>query len=285
MRAVIAVDWSDQAFNAVQVTCRLFTPTELTLIHGVDTRPFESSPLSLPVANEAAQQLRQALVEAGEKLLKQTAGLVPSTIPAPKQMYQFGNPADVVIDTAKSAHADLVAIGTRGRGRVAEMFLGSVSQRVVQHTTCATLIVRSDPGPIRRVLIATESHEDGRRLRDWLQAHPFAGKPELVIVSVVPVPFLGDPLLASGYAAWSDEVGSAAERHVQEMAQALGSSYPIAGTQVLKGDPADQITTAAEQAQLILIGSHGRKGMERFLLGSVSSAVLHHARCPVLVIR
>lgn len=285
MRAVVAVDWSDQAFNAVQVTCRLFTPTELTLIHGVDTRPFESSPLGLPIANEAAQQLRQALVEAGEKVLQQTAGLVPSTIPAPKQLYQFGNPADVVIDTARSAHADLVAIGTRGRGRVAEMFLGSVSQRVVQHTTCANLIVRGDPGPIRRVLIATEGHVDGRRLRDWLQSHPFAVKPELVIVSVVPIPFLGDPLLASGYAAWSDEVGSAAERHVQEMAQALGSVYPIAGTQVLKGDPADQIIAAAEQAQLIMIGSHGRKGMERFLLGSVSSAVLHHARCPVLVIR
>ncbi len=285
MRAVVAVDWSDQAFNAVQVTCRLFTPTELTLIHGVDTRPFESSPLGLPIANEAAQQLRQALVEAGEKVLQQTAGLVPSTIPAPKQLYQFGNPADVVIDTARSAHADLVAIGTRGRGRVAEMFLGSVSQRVVQHTTCANLIVRGDPGPIRRVLIATEGHVDGRRLRDWLQSHPFAVKPELVIVSVVPIPFLGDPLLASGYAAWSDEVGNAAERHVQEMAQALGSVYPIAGTQVLKGDPADQIIAAAEQAQLIMIGSHGRKGMERFLLGSVSSAVLHHARCPVLVIR
>lgn len=285
MRAVVAVDWSDQAFNAVQVTCRLFTPTELTLIHGVDTRPFESSPLGLPIANEAAQQLRQALVEAGEKVLQQTAGLVPSTIPAPKQLYQFGNPADVVIDTARSAHADLVAIGTRGRGRVAEMFLGSVSQRVVQHTTCANLIVRGDPGPVRRVLIATEGHVDGRRLRDWLQSHPFAVKPELVIVSVVPIPFLGDPLLASGYAAWSDEVGSAAERHVQEMAQALGSVYPIAGTQVLKGDPADQIIAAAEQAQLIMIGSHGRKGMERFLLGSVSSAVLHHARCPVLVIR
>lgn len=165
------------------------------------------------------------------------------------------------------------------------MFLGSVSQRVVQHTQCANLIVRQDPGPIRRVVVASEGMEDGHRLRDWLLLHPFAERVELVLVSVVPVPFLSDPLLASGYASWSDHVEKAAHAHNDQMAEALRGQFTIGEKLVLKGDPADQIARVAENAQLVVIGTHGRKGMERFLLGSVSHAVLHHVSCPVLLIR
>ncbi len=285
MRAVIAVDWSDQAFNAVQVACRLFTPDELTLIHAVDTRPFESPVTAPPIAKEAAEQLRQALVDAGEKLLQQTAGLVPSTVKSTRRLYQIGNPADVVLETIRSAHADLVALGTRGRGRMAEMFLGSVSHRIVQHGSCPTLLVRGDPGRIQRVLLAIEGQEDATRLREWLTSHPFNEKAELSIISVVPVPFLGDPTLAYGYAAWTDEMEKYAHDQVQQTAEALRPLYKIASTQVLKGDAADQIAKTSQDKQLVIIGAHGRKGMERFLLGSVSHAVLHHVSCPVLVLR
>ena len=285
MRVVIAVDWSDQAFNAVQVTCRLFTPDELTLIHGVDTRPFESPIMAPPVAKQAAAELRQALIDAGEKLLKQSSELVPSTVKSIRRLYQIGNPADIVLETVRSAHAELVAVGTRGRGRMAEMFLGSVSHRVVQHTTCSSLIVRGDPGRIQRVLLAIEGQEDAIRLRGWLSTHRFNERVEFSVMSVVPVPHLGDPTLAYGYAAWTDEMEKYAKQQVQETADALSSLYKVGSTQVVKGDAADQIAKASQDAQLVVIGSHGRKGMERFLLGSVSHAVLHHVTCPVLLIR
>ncbi|GKS60106.1 universal stress protein [Nitrospira sp.] len=285
MRAVIAVDWSDQAFNAVQVTCRLFTPDELTLIHGVDTRPFESPLTAPPMAKQAAADLRQALIDAGERLLGQSAELVPSAVKSVRRLYQIGNPADVVLETVKSAHADLVTVGTRGRGRIAEMFLGSVSHRVVSHAGCASLVVRGDPGPIRRVLVAIEGEEDAARLRSWLSAHRFNEAVEMSLLSVVPVPQLGDPSLAYGYAAWTDEMEKYAQEQVRETADALSSLYKVSAAQVVKGDAVDQIADASHDAQLVVIGSHGRRGMERFLLGSVSHAVLHHVNCPVLVIR
>ena len=285
MRAVIAVDWSDQAFNAVQVTCRLFTPDELTLIHAVDTRPFESPVMAPPIAKEAAAQMRQALVQAGENLLRQSSELVPKTIASVRKLHQIGNPADVVLETVRSAHADVVAIGTRGRGRMAEMFLGSVSHRVAQHAPCATLLVRADPGRIQRVLVAVEGQEDASRLWKWLTAHRFNESVEVTILSVIPIPHLGDPTLAYGYTAWTDEMEKYAMEQVQTTADALRKYYTVGTTQVVKGDPADQIALAAKSAQLVVIGSHGRKGLERFLLGSVSHAVLHHVTCPVLVIR
>ena len=285
MRAVIAVDWSDQSFNAVQVTCRLFTPDELTLIHGVDTRSFESPLTAPPIANEAAENLRKALIDAGEKLLRQSSELVPSTVKSIRRLYQIGNPAEVVLETVRSAHADVVAIGSRGRGRLTEMFLGSVSHRVVQHSDCASLVVRNDPGRIRRALIAIEGQEDAVRLRSWLTAHRFNEPVELSLLSVVPIPHLSDPTVAVGYAAWTDEIEKYAQEQIRETADALSSLYNVTTTQVVKGDAADQIAKLSQDAQLVAIGSHGRRGMERFLLGSVSHAVLHRVSCPVLVIR
>ncbi len=285
MRAVVAVDWSDQAFNAVQVTCRLFTPDELTLIHGVDTRPFESPLVAPPIAKQAAAEMRQALIDAGDKLLQQSAQLVPPTVKSVRRLKQIGNPADVVLETIKSAHANLVAIGTRGRSRMAEMVLGSVSHRVIQHAPCSSLIVRADPGRIQRVLLAIEGQEDAVRLRGWLSAHRFNDPVEISVLSVVPLPHLGDPTVAYGYAAWTDEMEKYARSQVQDTADALRSLYKIGSAEVAKGDPTDQIAKASQEAQLVVIGSHGRKGLERFLLGSVSHAVLHHVQCPVLVIR
>ena len=51
------------------------------------------------------------------------------------------------------------------------------------------------------------------------------------------------------------------------------------------GDPTDILTERARSADLLIIGSHGRKGLERFLLGSISHALLHGVPCPILVVR
>lgn len=285
MRIVIAVDWSDQSFNAVQVAIRLFTPDEVTLIHGIDMRSFESPFTPVPLAKQAHEELRQALINAGEKLLGQTAALVPSSIKSVRRLYQFGNPADVVLETAESAKADLIVLGSRGRGRMAEAVLGSVSHRVVQHASCSTLIVRGDPGAVTHAVLAIEGVEDAARLRSWLLTNHLARTVSWSVISVVPTPHVGDPSLAYGYAAWTEEMEIYAQGQVRETATALGGIYRISSTQVLKGDPVDHIADAAKDAQLVVIGSHGRGGVERLLLGSVSHAVLHHVSCPVLVIR
>jgi nucleotide-binding universal stress UspA family protein len=156
---------------------------------------------------------------------------------------------------------------------------------VVQHASCSTLIVRDDPGAMTHSVLAIEAQEDADRLRGWLSAHRLVSSVSWSVMSVVPTPHVGDPTLAYGYAAWTEEMEKYAQTQVRETASVLGGIYQVSATQVVQGDPADQIAQAAKDAQLLVIGSHGRRGMERFLLGSVSHAVLHHVRCPVLVVR
>ena len=98
MRAVVAVDWSEQSFNAVKVVCRLFTQEELTLLHAVDFRPFENPLFAQPLGRRSAEELRQGMVAAAERLLDQTASVVPSAVPSVKRLCLIGNPASHVLD-------------------------------------------------------------------------------------------------------------------------------------------------------------------------------------------
>ena len=84
MRTVVAVDWSEQSFNAVKVVSRLFMHEELTLIYAVDLRPFENPLFAEPLGRRSADELRRGMVAAGDRLLEQTGALVPSTVPPSK---------------------------------------------------------------------------------------------------------------------------------------------------------------------------------------------------------
>lgn len=285
MRAVVAVDWSDQSFNAVKVVCRLFTHEELTLLHAVDLRPFENPLFAQPLGRRSAEELRRGMVAAGERLLDQTAAVVPSAVPSIKRVCRIGNPAPVVLETIRSSRANLVAVGSRGRGRLAELVLGSVSHRVVLHASCAALLVRDAPGSIRRVLLAVEGYEDSLRLRTWLSTHRFNQPVELSLLNVVPTIPIGHWATESRYDKWTAEMEQHARALVDETAAALRPIYPIVTPQIEHGDPAHCITQAARHADLVMVGSHGWRGLEHFLLGSVSHTVLHKVTCPVLVIR
>lgn len=285
MRAVVAVDWSDQSFNAVTVVSRLFTLEELTLLHAVDLRPFAPPIFAQPLGRRGVEELQRGMVAAGERLLDQTAAVVSSTVPSITRVCLIGNPASVVLDTARSSRADLVAVGSRGRGRLAEVVLGSVSHRVVLHASCAALLVREAPERIRRVLLAVEGYEDAFRLRTWLSTHRFNQPVELSLLNVVPSIPAGDSATDSRYDTWTAEMEQHARALVQETVAALRTIYPAVAPQIAHGDPAHCITQAARDADLVMVGSHGWRGFEHFLLGSVSHAVLHKVICPVLVIR
>lgn len=285
MRTVVAVDWSEPSFNAVTVACRLFTHESLTLIHAVDLRPFENPLFAQPLGRKSAGALREGMVAAGERLLDQTGALAPVTIPSIQRIYAIGNPAPVVLEAIHSARAELVAVGSQGRGRFAELVLGSVSHRVVLHAPCAALLVRDDPGRVQRVLLTVEGHEDSVRLCAWLRAHRFSQPVELSLLTVVPTIPFGDSTMEGQYDKWTNEMDQYAWQLVDETAATLRTIYLSVSVHVEHGDPAHCIAKAAGHADLVIVGSHGWRGLEHFLLGSVSHAVLHKVTCPVLVVR
>jgi nucleotide-binding universal stress UspA family protein len=181
--------------------------------------------------------------------------------------------------------ADLIAVGTHDHSRLTEVFAGSISHRILLHATLPTLIVKGKAHPVTRVLMAVEGREDAIRLQTWLTSHPFKSLVAVTILSVVPSLHMVDPHLAVGLEGWSEQNKRHAEQIVNDTAKALAGPHFTVSTDVRLGDPVTTVCEVGRSHDLIVVGSHGRKGLDRFLLGSVSHGIVHRAGCSVLVIR
>lgn len=285
MKIVVGVDWSEQAFATVQQVLHLYRPSELTLVHGVDLGVFEYPVVAQAANLQGYDDFRNALVDAGQQVLVRAANMLPADSDNLRQVNEIGSPAEVILKTADAVGADLIAVGARDQNRLTELVLGSVSHRVLMHATRPTLIVKSDARPIQRVLIAVEGRPDAERIKQWLLVHPFVNPVELLILSVVVPLRLADPYNLVGFEAWADRAMSYAEDLVKTVgSELMGSRYSI-GTRVVTGDVASAVAEQAKDMDLVVVASHGRKGLERFLLGSASHAIVHRVHCPILVVR
>ncbi|MCG3773455.1 MAG: Universal stress protein [Nitrospira sp.] len=285
MRIVVGVDWSDDAFAAVEQIGLLYQSDEVVLVHGVDLGMFQS-PLVAGATNlQGYDDFSHALIDAGRKAIERCRILLPSETPSIRTMCEVQHPTAFILDSAAAVKADLIAVGTHDHSRLTEMFAGSVSHRILLHATVPTLIVKGKARPVTRVLMAVESIEDATRLQKWLTSHPFKSPVAVTILSAVPLLSLVQPNLMVQLKALSEENTRHAEQIVHDTAQALASPHFTVSTMVPTGDPVTVVCEEGKTHDLIVIGSHGRKGFERFLLGSVSHAIVHRAGCSVLVIR
>lgn len=139
---------------------------------------------------------------------------------------------------------------------------------------------RVRPEPIRRILLATDLTDASSAATDHAIRLAAALSAGLLVVSVIdPGRRAPDLRVDQERSIRENRVGEIVERASQ---QAVPVEYLI-----WTGDPGDAIVEAAvsERADMIVVGSHGRSGLGRALLGSVSDFVVRHAPCPVMVVK
>lgn len=285
MRIVAGVDWSDEAFAAVEQVGLLYRPDDVVLVHGVDLGMFQSPIVAGAVNLQGYDEFRQAMIEAGRQAVERCRTLLPPEIPSIRTLCEVQHPAAFILDSAAAVKADLIAMGTHDHSRMTEVFAGSISHRILLHATVPTLIVKRKARPVARVLLAVEGREDAIRLRTWLTSHPFKNPVAVTILSVVPSLHIADLHLMAGLEGWSEQSKRYAEQVVTDTAQGLASPQFTVSTDVRLGDPVTTVCEVGNSHDLIVVGSHGRKGLDRFLLGSVSHGIVHRTGCSVLVVR
>jgi nucleotide-binding universal stress UspA family protein len=277
---VVGIDGSAQALDAVAWATEAASPRGWSLHLVSSTEPyfrsFYGAGLPLP---PGAQEDVERLVDAQlREAVDRAQGIAPDVVARAEHLQE--HPVSLLLRMARTARA--VAMGASGHGGFGEMLLGSTAAAVAAHASCPVAVVRAAAVPTGPVVVGA----DGSGLSADAVATAFdeACWRKTQLVAVHACPDLHPSIR---------EVGLGREPHAEECERVLVESlagwqetYPdVAVERVIVGDrPRTALLEWSGRAQLVVVGSRGRGGFRRLLLGSTSQALLHHAECPVLVV-
>lgn len=240
-------------------------------------------------------QILEELGEIAENVLKDAADEHASPELTVRRVTQRAISAlPAILDYAQDADADLIVMGTHGRGAIGRLVLGSVVREIVRMAPCPVLTVRQRAEEealhrIRRIAVPVDFSDHSALALSY--ARELAGElgAELEIMHVVEeamYPEFYYPVLASPLTL-TDELREQVEGSLDEWLEKKAGPGLEADRSVLGGVPAVTIAEVAEDhgVDLIVISSHGRTGFERVLMGSVAEAIVRHAKCPVLTVK
>jgi nucleotide-binding universal stress UspA family protein len=203
-----------------------------------------------------------------------------STTTAPEVVCDL--PASALVDA--SAQADLIAVGSRGLGGFKELLLGSVSSAVAERAQCPVAVVRETAAhPLGPVVIGVDGSLHASKALAWAVTEARVRDVPLHVVhawSGGPEPMLGLPMVRP-----LGGLADAAEHHLTEAMSAIDLTGLVVHRHVVEDTPAGALVRMSETAGVVIVGSRGRGGLTSILLGSTSRHLLHHAHCPVVVVR
>ncbi len=282
------IDFSPGSQQALRAAVRLAMDgdTELVLAHAwylpplafAGETPFPAQIVDTMVADEEAA-LAAALRDAKDL-----------GAPRVSPLFLTGRPWERICETVEADPAfDLIVLGTEGRTGLRRVLLGSVAEKVVRHAACSVLAVRGKNGTsaFKHILCPIDFSQGSRAAMEQAArlADPDGLGITLLHVLDLPVRFSGEPKVAG----FTEDLDRQGARLLGEWAAELRTrvSVPVV-TRTRIGSPGTQTLSVLEAEptfDLVVVGSHGRTGLGRVLLGSVAERIVRHAPCPVFVAR
>ncbi|MFD3730118.1 universal stress protein [Streptomyces sp. NPDC058632] len=192
---------------------------------------------------------------------------------------------------SESRHAVLAVVGGRGHTRFGDLLLGSTVVRLAAHAHCPVMVVRGRPDPRGPVLLAVDGSPAGAAAGEFAFAEAALRKAPLIALHVwntwsEPTPYEGpgDPL---NVVVDLDRLREKHRHRLEEVVAPWRAARPKVPVELRleRFRVRHALLDAAEEARLVVAGARGHGGFTGMLLGSVSQALLHHADCPVTVVR
>jgi len=295
MKVMVAIDSSPASQRVLDEAAARPWPenTIFCVVNVVDVQRF----VRLPTLIEDAKREADLLAKAGTEKLARSGHKALSEVIT-------GFPRRAVSEYAKEWPADLIMAGSHGHSAIGRFLLGSVAQGILRTAPCSMEIVRSTssgPAPSShpmRILLATDGSDCSAEAVHSVAKRPWPAGTVIRVLNVEELIILdgqvaGYPLSSVYPQSLLEELTTQARDRASSAIEAAREILQRAGMKVLDdqaielGEPRALILDAAKTwgADLIVLGSHGRRGMDRFLMGSVSEAVAIHAHCSVEVIR
>jgi len=287
MRVLFATDGSASARNARAIVHSVAWPdgTTIRIVHVL---------APLPALTDLDLPGRRETVDAAARIALDTlaASIRREGLVIDERLVRGEDVADRIAAQARETKADVVIVGSHGRGPLASMLLGSVAAALIDRAPCPVFVARRPR--LERVVFAEDGSEGAFEARRLLTKWPVFRGLQVRVVSVAHVtrPFQSgitatvfqDARRAEGELL--TESRAAHERLAKESADQLRLAGLLAQAEMRQGDAAAEIVASAERsnADLIVMGSRGHGGLRRAVLGSVARDVLQHAHCSVLIV-
>ncbi|MBX3207745.1 MAG: universal stress protein [Labilithrix sp.] len=241
-----------------------------------------------PAENDLALEA-DLLARVGELVSDQVRDVLGPSVADLEVMIESGAPDEEIVRIAEARRASLIVVGAKPR-EGARLALGHVAERVVRYAHTSVLVAR-ESAATKRALAATDFSEGSLPALRVAAELARSAEAKVTLLHVMKPP---SSALSSALTPFGDTWTPPAARALGEL-ESLGVSmlanltkeYGLAGFEQREGDPADVVIERAEalDVEMILLGSRGRRGLARLVLGSVAEKVIRNSRCSVLVAR
>ena len=278
---VVATDFSENAELALEWGIHIAQEHDgrIELVHAID------GPLQGALAIEVQAHVGTSLAELEERVRARGVDV--------ESAFELGRSWEIVVEAARESKADLVVIGSRGRTAYQRLLVGKTADRILRTSPVPVLIIHPDDalpeGGVRTVLTATDFSDTAVDTAETA-ARLVCDRPEasrIVLVHVIEPIVIYEEYGMTAAPVITEQDVEQARVSLEKTAQPLRDHGFAVETVVREGYPASSIQDEARErsAHLIAVGTHGRQGLERLMLGSVAERIVHHAPCPVLSVR
>ena len=227
--------------------------------------------------------IKETIEGPGQKLLAEAKQLAEGHGVHVFTNLEQGEPYERIVRVAAEEKCDLIVMGRSGLSHLERTLMGGVTARVIGHTDRNVLIVPEEARlDWSRVLVAT----DGSKNSSAAVQHAVAvAKEHGAVLAAVSVVHADEEMIALA----PEHIQYLADQSrtiLQEVTDLCSAEGVAVETFVREGEPHEQITGVAREigASLVVMGTHGRKGLSRLLMGSVTERTIGYAECPVLII-
>ncbi len=284
-KILLATDGSEYSEGAIREAIRLAKKCSgrLSAISVVESNP-EFETLAPQIVENREKAARQNL-DAVQTRARQEGVECDTIIHEGEESYKY------IVDEALKNKSTMIVMGRRGRTGLKRLVMGSVTARVIGHAHCNVLVVpKTAQLEFRSIVVATDGSKYSEASASDAIGLAKRNGSSLTVISVVPSELMTamdlDFTLNQKELLVEKEMHEA-EKHAKAVKEAAQKEGVTAKAFVLSGKPADAIIETAKEANadLIVVGSHGRTGLEKLLMGSVAERVIVLATCAVLVVK
>ncbi len=285
MKILLAVDGSDESYEAVRSVKYLARAEELHIAHVLDV-PTPAYPMMVPeVSQELYAAVERSMREDGTRLLERIVSLLPLDAGPVTKHLITGSPADQIVALTEEHKIDLTILGTRGLGPIKERLLGSVAHRVLTFAPGAKFVIPSPLKALQHILLPLQGSYDAEHALHLLERKLFRDPVTITLFTVLPHTTPPWPVKTAA----AEQMEAHALRDARDFLDKTAAQLTPRGYQTRVaadlGTPVEGILRQAKasNSDLILVGSRGRHGVTRMVLGSVSHALLHQGTYPLMI--